>query len=96
MGRVLDLSGGGMRIESRWPMRVKAGDRVLISLVSEGGEVDVQVCVSWVKNLGLFRQQAGLEFIELSPRTRALLLYLSRTGLADVEPATGWSAKEPI
>lgn len=91
LGRVLDLSGGGMRVESRWPMRLKATDRVLISLVSEAGEVDVRVEVSWVKSLGLFRHQAGLEFRELTAKTRALLVYLCQVSAPRGTPAIGWS-----
>lgn len=91
LGRVLDLSGGGMRVESRWPMRLKNKDLVLLSLVSEAGEVDLRAEVSWVKALSMFRHQAGLEFRDLSPRTRAMLAYLCQVSAPRGSPSIGWT-----
>ena len=90
IGRVLDLSGGGMRVESRWPIRLRAGDLAIISLISEAGEVDLHVRVSWVRPGGLFRCQAGLEFERLTPRLKAMLNYLAQSNVAHHEPSTGW------
>jgi len=91
LGRVLDLSGGGMRVESRWPIRLKPGRAAEVSLVSEVGEFRVNVRVAWVRPGGLLLYRAGLEFTELTPRQCAMLTHLARVSAAGDRPSVGWT-----
>lgn len=90
MGRVLDLSGGGMRVESRWPIRLRAGDETAVRLVSAAGEIKLHVRVAWVRSGGLFQHYAGLEFTRMTPRLNATLGYLAQVGSTHGEPSVGW------
>lgn len=87
---MVDLSGGGMRVESRWPMRIRRGQELIVSLLSEAGELKLHVRVSWVRSAGMLAHRAGLEFTRMTPRLSAVLCYIAQSSADASRPAVGW------
>lgn len=71
LGRVIDVSTRGMRLDSR--RKWKPGQRRLVTLCE--GELCVQVeaeCV-WCRKLGMLKHTVGLAFTTVSPQSAELL-----------------------
>ena len=62
LGRVLDLSGGGLRVLSK----KKAGGRGRVELISAIDSVVFPVRVVWCHKVGFRKYIMGLEFIDLT------------------------------
>ena len=61
LGRVLDLSSGGVRLLSRRKLR---GWHVL-TLFDRDGDVHIDVEVRWSKRRGLWKHEIGLQFLNV-------------------------------
>ena len=72
LGRVLDLSSGGVRLLSRRKLR---GWHVL-TLFDRDGDVHIDVEVRWSRRLGLFKHEIGLQFLKVPPDITAKLTTL--------------------
>ena len=81
-GRVLDISGAGMRLLVAWKDAPRVGD-VESYAFGEGPEtVKVMGTVRWVRPAGRLhkRAQVGVEFVGLSPSRRDALRRFAATG----------------
>ena len=63
IGSVVDLSTAGMRVRCA---RVPKGE-FIAHLTGLGMELKVKARIAWVKRYGLFRKEAGVQFIDVSP-----------------------------
>lgn len=78
-GKVLDVSAGGLRIESKWPIRLEAGTAYVLRFRSELTPVfEAPVRVVWVKRFGFRRHGAGFAFLANSGRARRALTSIAR------------------
>ncbi|MDX2149055.1 MAG: PilZ domain-containing protein [Planctomycetota bacterium] len=71
LGRVLNLSASGMRVSLRGNLTPE--ERASCEIDGPDGRFSVSVRVKWVKRSGLFTREAGLQFLDLSPRARESL-----------------------
>jgi hypothetical protein len=76
LGNVLDLSASGMRIKTRFKLPEK-GEVFVISIETMDGPLGVLGRVRWTKRRGLVMREAGVEFFDVGPRTRAILSQLA-------------------
>ena len=65
LGRVMDLSGGGMRV--RCPRRCSGIVEVQLWTVTR--QTTVQAKVVWTRRIGFRKYELGLEFRDLTPET---------------------------
>ncbi len=81
-GRVLDLSGSGMRLLVDWKSAPSAGDPETYVFGDAAGEVRLMGTVRWVRPKGRLRRHAevGVEFINLTPDKRDALRRMAVTG----------------
>ncbi len=63
LGRVLDLSSGGVRLLSRRKLR---GWHEITLADSDGG-VRIEAEVKWSRRLGLWKHEIGLQFLNVTP-----------------------------
>ncbi len=73
LGRVIDLSSGGVRLLSRR----KLSGRHEITVFARDGGVRLDAEVKWSKRLGLFKHEIGLEFLNLPTDIAARLTTLA-------------------
>ena len=66
LGRVMDLSGGGMRI--RCPRRLSGLVDVQLWTVKRRGPVHAKI--AWARRIGFRKYELGLEFRDVTPETR--------------------------
>ena len=78
LGRVMDISAGGMRVLNRSMTPVKAGAVIPVQVEALEGWVQASVRVAWVRPAGMFRQEMGLEIVEIEEEGRQALLELAR------------------
>lgn len=67
LGRVIGLSGTGMRIRASGWCRIRQDDRLIINLSHIGGKLAIKVRIAWVRKVGLFQYESGMAFEELTP-----------------------------
>ena len=81
LGRILDISAGGMRVLSRSvgpPPR--EGSRIPVQIdVGHKDWMTVNCRVVWVRPSGLLKREVGLEFIEIDQEVRSSLLAMAHT-----------------
>ena len=94
-GRVLDLSGGGMRLCMAWKHAPRVGDVGTYTFGEGAGEVALMGTVRWVRPAGRMRKRAevGIEFVGLTPSKRDALRRLAISG--DAGPLVD-AAKEQV
>ena len=69
LGRVLDISAGGMRVLSSRPLK----GRQVVELSTTSRRLKVFGDVIWCKKVGFRKHEAGLEYVDRSPElARAL------------------------
>ena len=73
LGTVLDISASGLRVGSGMT-RYKPDSVVTLEVHTHDGRFDVQARVSWSKSTGFLSSEMGLEFIQLPPEARRILL----------------------
>ena len=69
LGRVLDVSAGGVRLLSRH----KLTGRAEITLFDEDGGVRIEAEVRWSRRHGLVKHETGLQFLNIPPDVAAKL-----------------------
>ena len=74
LGKVLDLSRGGIRVESKRPVQGEC--EVIINSI-EKSPVTLRAEVAWSKRTGLFKHQTGLHFIDVDAETARRLAMIS-------------------
>lgn len=70
LGRVVDVSASGFRIEGRGRIPVETGQVLWVNLMGLFGELKVKSRVVWVERTSLWRYAAGLAFEDLDDATR--------------------------
>lgn len=80
LGRVTNISGGGMRVLNRSMTLFKAGAQLVIRVEAGSEEwLEARVCVAWVRPAGIFRQEMGLEFVAIDEEARRALLEMAHS-----------------
>lgn len=81
-GRVLDMSGCGMRVLVPWKKAPRVGDPETYIFGEGADEVRLMGTVRWVRPAGRLhkRAQVGVEFVGLTPAKRDALRRLAITG----------------
>jgi hypothetical protein len=81
-GRVLDLSGSGMRLLVSWKQAPRVGDPETYTFGEGPDAVSLMGTVRWVRPAGRLhkRAQVGVEFVGLTPAKRDALRRLAITG----------------
>lgn len=94
-GRVLDLSGSGMRLGMAWKHAPRVGDVGTYTFGEGAEEVGLMGTVRWVRPAGRMRKRAevGIEFVGLTPSKRDALRRLAING--DAGPLVD-AAKERV
>jgi hypothetical protein len=77
LGAVLDVSAGGARIRCRGKAP-KAGTTFTLGLQTLDGMVYLSCVVRWARRRGLFKQDVGVEFVDLGTEDRQALTRLAR------------------
>lgn len=78
LGRVIDISAGGLRVLNRSMTPVKANAVIPVQVEGIENWVQASVRVAWVRPAGMFRQEMGLEIVEIEDEGRQALLELAR------------------
>jgi hypothetical protein len=73
LGTVLDISASGLRVGTGVSAPA-AMSQVALHVVTGDGSFDVLCRVCWIMRDGLLNHVMGLEFIDLPPQGRAVLL----------------------
>lgn len=73
LGTVLDISASGLRVGTGLK-RYKRGNIVLLQVHTHDGGFAVQARVAWSRSAGFLTNEAGFEFIDLSPEAHRILL----------------------
>ncbi len=80
LGRVTNISAGGMRVMNRSMTQLRAGAQVVIRVEAGSEEwLEARVCVAWVRPAGVFRQEMGLEFVAIDEDARRALLEMAHS-----------------
>ena len=81
-GRVLDLSGSGMRLLVAWKNAPRVGEPEEYRFGEGADEVRVMGTVRWVRPAGRLykRAEVGVEFVGLTPKRRDALRKMAITG----------------
>ena len=66
LGKVMDLSGGGMRIRCA----TRLSSQMPVQLSTAKRRLTVQAKVAWVRRIGFRKYEVGLEFRDLTPETQ--------------------------
>ena len=80
VGRVIDLSAGGMRVAAHSTPLV--GSFLNVTIDCLGTTVDLRAELVWVRKSGWFRREAGYRFIDVSPEAQRALAELASFGRA--------------
>lgn len=77
LGGVEDLSASGMRVKTRFRLP-DGGESFVVTVESPDGPIAILCRVRWIKRAGIFLREAGLEFFDVGPKSRAVLNELAR------------------
>lgn len=92
LGKILDLSGSGMRVEFKGRCPVKVGQTLPVKLKTPNGSLPVTLRTVWRRRTGLLGgYQAGFQFVGIKPAQSVALATIARFGFvstADVQPGT--------
>lgn len=83
LGRVIDLSGTGMKVAARWGYRYEQGQHVRVQIRSVYGNLDLTSQVMWVTKAGWLKQELGLHFLELNEAQKKLLTHIGRSAASN-------------
>jgi len=75
VGRVIDASGGGMRILVRGRVSADIGSKMELKIEADGETFMVEVEIVWVKKRSFFgkEREIGVQFVDVTPQIRAAL-----------------------
>lgn len=81
LGKILDLSGSGMRVEFKGRCPMKVGQTMPIKLKTSNGSLPVTLRVVWRRRTGLLGgYQAGFQFVGIKPAQSVALATIARFG----------------
>lgn len=80
MGDVIDLSGSGLRLRTASKPPIAAGQLARITLKFSGKVARLRVQARWIKRAGLKSHEIGLKFINITPKTQAVIDSVARYG----------------
>jgi len=90
LGKILDLSGSGMRVQFKGRCPVKVGQTMPIKLKTPNGSLPVTLRTIWRQRTGLMGgYEAGFQFLGIKPAQSVALATIARFGFvstADVQP----------
>lgn len=78
LGTISDFSASGLRVVVASALKIRAGQSFHVTLRCAAGEVTVPVVVRRVRKFRLFKQELGLEFLELSDAQKATISRLAQ------------------
>lgn len=81
IGKVIGLSGTGMRIRSRGWCRIRQDDRISLTLRSSELTLKLNARIAWVKKIGVFQYEAGMAFVDLNPEQTSQLGLLAQIAM---------------
>ena len=90
-GKVADLSETGACLYRKGPCRLKTGQLTTLQIREPGMELDLAARVVRMRQVGLRRQEVGLEFVNVSARQRVKLRMLMAAAMPEFSPAA-WLA----
>ncbi len=77
LGDVIDLSPAGMRVHRRGLRLVKPNETIHVTLYHPvEGDLRLKSRIAWVNKTGFWRQQIGLDFLDLSLELQAALSHI--------------------
>jgi hypothetical protein len=77
LGRVVDISAGGLRVLNRSMTAVKTDSVIPVQVEALERWVQASVRVAWVRPAGIFRQELGLEILDIEEDARHALMELA-------------------
>lgn len=95
LGRLIDLSRSGMRLQSDGPTPVAPGQVLTLHLEHRQGATDVTALVRWRRRKGWRRFELGLQFTALPEGKRDALEQLARFGFMAPKAAATARHGEP-
>ena len=66
IGRVIDLSGGGLRVRRA----TRISSQMDVKLWTPKRQITVLAKVAWVRRIGFRKYEIGLEFLDMTPDTQ--------------------------
>jgi len=79
LGKVVDLSASGLRVDGRGRQMVDTGQALDLSLHYPDGEIRVRCRVAHVTRTGFRKHVIGLEFLDLTDQTRSAITRLAHS-----------------
>lgn len=73
LGQAIDLSESGVKLERKGSFKLAPGATILISLNTPQRNLTCPARVAWVRKVGWFRSQVGLQFLDESETFRRSL-----------------------
>jgi PilZ domain len=71
LGEVLNISATGMLVYRKGRHALEPGHEAALTLIHVHGQVTVVCRVAWTKKIGFRRRLIGLQFVSVTPQTRA-------------------------
>lgn len=81
LGKVIGLSGTGMRIRATGWCRIRQGDRISLTLKNSELLLKLNANIAWVKKVGLFQYEAGMAFVDLKPEQMSELSLMAQIAM---------------
>lgn len=96
VGKILDLSGSGMRVEVKGKCPLSVGQCIPLKLKTPNGSISVRARAVWRKRTGLFSNyQLGFQFEGITPGQTVALATIARFGFITSENVSAYSGKKP-
>lgn len=81
LGKVIGLSGTGMRIRATGWCRIRQGDRISLTIRNSDLSLKLNANIAWVKKVGLFQYEAGMAFVDLKPQQMSELSLMAQIAM---------------
>jgi hypothetical protein len=92
LGKVVDISPGGMRVEHDDRARFRVNDSFDVVVWRGQCELLVTVRVAWTEQMGAGGQRLGLEFVSNGPQLPRVVAELAREGCGQLVGPQCWLA----
>ncbi|QYU66288.1 PilZ domain-containing protein [Leptolyngbya sp. 15MV] len=89
LGTLVDISASGCRVRLRHRSAVEVGQQVPLKIQGVDGPFEVEIRLAWIRRVGWFRYEAGLEFVNLTGVLRQHLANLARA--STISESLGWN-----
>lgn len=95
LGKILDLSGSGMRVEIKGRCPVAVGQSIPMKLKTPNGSISVRAKTVWRKRTGLLGgYQIGFHFEGITPGQTVALATIARFGFITSDNVNAYSGKK--